>query len=220
MGGTKAIKPHAEEISERRHKRVIPIAWLGANRCPHYRTYQEPCATCVPPDIEAHREFAQYGAPIHPEAAELLGIAGGTLMLVRRIKLFVAGKPVLTAVSFVPPEVFDEIGDAWRDVAVDALAVTGGHTLISWGYTAVLNDVPATTDCAVFGHAVGSGAPITLYVEPHKVRLGDCRERTRQAGLTLLVRRDRAWMVPQGRYQRLVLRRKFIKSLRTSRQQR
>ena len=168
-------------------KQQVPVAWLGADRCAHNRTGHEACATCAPPYVDARREHEQYREPIHPDIAKLLGIEGGVLMLVRQIKLFVADKPVLTAISFIPDELAGEPGDGWKGVAVDSLAAAGGHTLTSWGYTTTLNGLPATPDCIKHGYPLDAELPVTLNAKPFKVWIEHRKEHSRPAGLILLV---------------------------------
>jgi len=195
--------------------RKIPVAWLATHKCPHYRTLGgTPCDDCVPPDLEAERECEQYCAPLHPDIAEMLAIESGALVLVRQIALFVAGWPVVTAISFVPDAPFGESGDDWKEVAIDTLAVTGGHTLTSWGYTAGLTGKAATPACITHGFPVGTEVPVTLYTEPFKVWIEHRKDRECRAGLILLVRCDRARMQSRGGFPELVLRKKFIATLK------
>lgn len=186
-------------------ERRIPVARLGVRAPAHANTLDKAEGRyAVPPNIAARRECSQCLAPLPQPHADLLGLAGGADMLERHIKLFVAGKPILTAISYLPSELRDASADsatAWHDVPIDELAVTG-HVVIPGEYMESWARLPTPSECVMLGVPKGAKMPVDLLSQAYQVQIDD---RILPAGLILLVRSDRAHMHWSRKYQGLVL---------------
>lgn len=152
-------------------------------------------------DIVARREYGHDVAPIAAPCAEILGLTGGTVMLERCIRLFVDDGPVLTAMSYLPPELTDPTGTTWHDMAIDELAVTE-HPVVPAKYQDSWGRLPAPSERTMLGIPNGAQTPVSLFSRPYHVQTDGG---PLSAGLILLVRSDRAYLRWGPRFQGLVL---------------